>query len=154
MRIRNLQGRSAGLVEDMDETTGQSMLDSGQGELVAQEAVEAVETVAEVAKAAAAAVEAVEAAKAAEAVRVSEGLLVVVADYDDDETGTGDTDDSPLASWTTAELEDLGDEYNIEATDIEGTGSGGNVVKADWVRVLEARMAEDDGEDEGSEAEG
>tara|TARA_Y100000310_G_scaffold309531_1_gene353717 strand:+ start:4328 stop:4645 length:318 start_codon:yes stop_codon:yes gene_type:complete len=105
----------------MDEVTGQNMLDSGQGELVAQEAAEAAETVV-----------------------VDEGAPVVV---EDDEG-------SALGSWTVPELEDMGDEYGIEAKDIEGTGAGGKVVKADWVRVLDARMAEADDEDEGSEAGG
>ncbi len=142
MRIRNLMGRSAGLVEELSEDAGQSMLDSGQGELVPQEGAEDAVAVVEV-----------------------EEAQVVVEDAEADETEAGDDEadagdaegeGSPLESWTTAELEDLGDEYGIEASDIEGTGAGGNVVKADWVRVLDARMAKADEEEEaeGSEAEG
>lgn len=43
---------------------------------------------------------------------------------------------------TLAQLEDLGDGYGIEASDIEGSGSGGNVLKRDWIgRIREARGA-------------
>ncbi len=133
MRIRITQGRAAGSVEEMSEDAGQAALDTGYGELAPQEGAEDAVAVVEV-----------------------EEAQVVVEDAEADETDAGGDQDSALASWTTAELEDLGDEYGIEAKDIEGTGAGGNVVKADWVRVLDARMAEADEEEEaeGSEAEG
>ena len=45
--------------------------------------------------------------------------------------------DVDLADLTANELEALGDERGIEAKDIEGTGTRGRVLKADWLRVLE-----------------
>lgn len=42
-----------------------------------------------------------------------------------------------LSDLTVSELQDLADEHGIDEDDIEGTGSGGQVVKADWIRTLE-----------------
>jgi len=41
-----------------------------------------------------------------------------------------------LGKMTVADLKKLADERGISEGDIEGSGAGGNVVKADWVRVL------------------
>ena len=38
---------------------------------------------------------------------------------------------------TTAQLEDLGDGYGIEEGDVGGTGSNGNVLKADWIIAIQ-----------------
>lgn len=38
---------------------------------------------------------------------------------------------------TSSQLEDLADGYDIEASNIEGSGSGGNVLKADWIRAIQ-----------------
>lgn len=41
-----------------------------------------------------------------------------------------------LADLTVAELEDVGDDHGIDAKDIEGSGTRGRVVRADWLRAL------------------
>lgn len=41
-----------------------------------------------------------------------------------------------LEDMTVAELEDRADSLDIDAEDIEGSGADGNVVKADWIRVI------------------
>ena len=51
-----------------------------------------------------------------------------------------------LDTFTVAQLEDMGDVHGSEAVDIDGTGADGGVLKADWVRVLEA--ARDAGPDQ------
>ena len=122
MRIRIVQGRAAGQVEECDEATAQSMVDSGYAELEPSG-----DDRGGVGRGGGAG--ATEGAKAAEtATRGSRR-----------DPGSGVS--TNLASCTIAALEDLGDEYGIEAADIDGTGAGGNVVKADWVRVLSARVA-------------
>jgi pyruvate/2-oxoglutarate dehydrogenase complex dihydrolipoamide acyltransferase (E2) component len=40
-------------------------------------------------------------------------------------------------SLTSPQLEVLADGYEIEASNIEGSGSGGNVLKADWIRAIQ-----------------
>ncbi len=38
---------------------------------------------------------------------------------------------------TSVQLEDLADGYDIDAENIEGTGSGGNVLKGDWMAAVQ-----------------
>lgn len=65
----------------------------------------------------------------------------------------GDEGGKSLSSLTREELEARATELGIDLESIKGTGQGGNVVKADLVRAIEAAEAEGDGGDEGDESE-
>lgn len=48
----------------------------------------------------------------------------------------GPTTKKELEALTVAELEELAEKRGIAKGDVEGSGASGNVIKADWVRVL------------------
>ena len=151
MLVRILQGEAKGIVEDHDEVTGQSLIDTGFGEAVTMvEGVPEMVPAPELEEG-----DEADAQQAADdgAEEASEGAPPQGDDEDEDEkadggAGEAEADDEEAAEWheglTVAELEDIGDQYHIEAKDIEGTGAGGGVVRDDWVRVIDAKLEEDD----------
>ena len=74
----------------------------------------------------------------------------VIEDEDEEEDGEDERSGADIAvddalsqvndvweALTTAQLEDLGDGYEIEEDDVGGTGSNGNVLKADWITAIQ-----------------
>ena len=128
MRIKILHGSEAGQVQEYPDgdTWAEVAVQTGYAELAPK--VDVVPTRVRLAASDSATVSAGWFPHALNPISERESSLgpVVVADQAD------------LNTLTVAQLEDIGDLHNIEAKDIDGTGSGGGVLKADWVRVLEA----------------
>ncbi len=143
---------AAGEAEDISEEDAVAAATERKAE-AAEVASQAASDAAEAAvdAAAKAEVDASEAADAAEVAKVDADAAEAEAEAE------GDGDGEEEADWhkglSVAELEDMGDEYDIEASGIEGTGKGGNVVRDDWVRVLDAAMDASIAEGEAAEAE-
>ena len=143
MLVRILQGKAAGVIEDHDEVTGQSLIDTGFGEAVTM--VEGVPDVVPVPE-------------------PDEDDEVVVAEetdggadkgpyYEDvpepDEGDAQQAEDVSLEDYTMVELEDLVDTLGVQPSDIEGTGARGGILKGDWVKALSAKLDDEAEADEG-----
>jgi len=61
----------------------------------------------------------------------------------DEKAGAVVPDDASYAAWTVEMLRSELQDRKVDPDSIEGTGSGGNVVKADLVRALESLDGED-----------
>ena len=139
MLVRILQGKAVGVIEDHDEVTGQSLIDTGFGEAVTMvEGVPEVVPVPEPDEEGENYEEVVEPEPEAEA-EAEEEAAVSLEEYTMAE----------LEDLTMVELEDLGDTLGVQPADIEGTGARGGILKGDWTKALSAKLDEEAEADEG-----
>ena len=146
MLVRILQGKAAGVIEDHDEVTGQSLIDTGFGEAVTM--VGGVPEVVPVPDEA----EAQQAADVA-AEEVSEDAQPPDEGEGDEGTAEAEAEEEgatvSLEDYTMVELEDLGDTLGVQPADIEGTGARGRILKGDWTKALSAKLEDEAEADEG-----
>ena len=153
MLVRILQGKAVGVIEDHDEVTGQSLIDTGFGE-----AVTMVEGVPEVVPVPEPDEEGAEPEVMEVVAEEADGgddegpYYEEVVEPEAEEEATVSLEEYTMAELedlTMVELEDLGDTLGVQPSDIEGTGARGGILKGDWTKALSAKLDEEAEADEG-----